>query len=78
MILKRSVAYRGRVGFPAMVGAEPCTGSYNPTAPPILAEESIPNEPAITAATFYAVVYGRALTQTQLDAVLGGVRSIQP
>jgi iron complex transport system substrate-binding protein len=36
------------------------------------------HEPAITAATFYAVVYGRALTQSQLDAVLGGVGSIQP
>ena len=36
------------------------------------------HEPAIMAATFYAVVYGRALTQTQLDAVLDGVRSIQP
>ncbi len=30
------------------------------------------------AATFHAVVYGRALTPQQLDAVLGGVRSIQP
>jgi iron complex transport system substrate-binding protein len=36
------------------------------------------HEPAIMAATFYAVVYGRALTQTQLGAVLDGVRSIQP
>ena len=34
-------------------------------------------EPASIAATFYAVVYGRALTPPQLDAVLGGVRSIQ-
>jgi len=36
------------------------------------------HEPATIAATFYAVVYGRALTPLQLDAVLGGVRSIQP
>lgn len=36
------------------------------------------HEPASTAAAFYAVVYGRALTPEQLDAVLGGVRSIQP
>ncbi len=36
------------------------------------------HEPAILAATFYAVVFGRALTQPQLDAVLGGVRSVQP
>ena len=36
------------------------------------------HEPAVIGATFSAVVYGRALTQTQLDAVLGGVRSIQP
>jgi iron complex transport system substrate-binding protein len=36
------------------------------------------HEPASLAATFYAVVYGHVLTQTQLDAVLGGVRSIQP
>jgi iron complex transport system substrate-binding protein len=36
------------------------------------------HEPATLAATFHAVVYGRALTQTQFDAVLGGVRSIQP
>lgn len=36
------------------------------------------HEPAMLAATFNAVVYGRALTQPQLDAVLGGVRSMQP
>jgi iron complex transport system substrate-binding protein len=36
------------------------------------------HEPATLAATFYAVVYGRALTQQQFDAVLGGVRSSQP
>jgi iron complex transport system substrate-binding protein len=36
------------------------------------------HEPASIAAAFYAVVYGRALTPPQLDAVLGGVRSIQP
>jgi iron complex transport system substrate-binding protein len=35
------------------------------------------HEPATIAATFYAVVYGRALTPPQLDAVLGDVRSIQ-
>ena len=36
------------------------------------------HEPATLAATFNAVVYGRALTPPQLDAVLGGVRAIQP
>jgi iron complex transport system substrate-binding protein len=36
------------------------------------------HEPTSMAATFYAVVYGRALTPQQLDTVLGGVRSIQP
>jgi iron complex transport system substrate-binding protein len=36
------------------------------------------HEPAPLAATFNAVVYGRALTPSQLDAVLGGVRAIQP
>lgn len=36
------------------------------------------HEPASMAATFHAVVYGHALTPPQLDAVLGGVRSIQP
>jgi iron complex transport system substrate-binding protein len=36
------------------------------------------HEPATLAATFYAVVYGRALPPAQLDTVLGGVRSIQP
>jgi iron complex transport system substrate-binding protein len=36
------------------------------------------HEPASIAATFHAVVYGRALTPPQLDAVLGDVRSIQP
>ncbi len=36
------------------------------------------HEPESLAATFNAVVYGRALTQPQLDAVLGGVRSLQP
>jgi iron complex transport system substrate-binding protein len=35
------------------------------------------HEPAVIAATFNAIVYGRALTQPQLDAVLAGVRSIQ-
>ena len=34
--------------------------------------------PPTIAATFDAVVYGLALTQSQLDAVLSGVRSIQP
>ncbi len=36
------------------------------------------HEPATLAATFNAVVHGRALTRPQLDAVLDGVRSIQP
>ncbi len=36
------------------------------------------HEPASIAAAFYAVVYGRAPTAPQLDAVLGGIRSIQP
>jgi iron complex transport system substrate-binding protein len=36
------------------------------------------HEPTTIAATFNAVVYGRALTPQQLDAVLGGVRTIQP
>lgn len=36
------------------------------------------HEPAAIAALFHAVVYGRPLTPAQLDAVLGGVRSIQP
>jgi iron complex transport system substrate-binding protein len=36
------------------------------------------HEPANAAATFYAVVYGRALTPAQLDSVLDGVRSLQP
>jgi len=36
------------------------------------------HEPATIAATFYAVVYGRALTPPQLDAVLAGVRPVQP
>ncbi len=36
------------------------------------------HEPASMAATFHAVVYGHALTPPRLDAVLGGVRSIQP
>jgi iron complex transport system substrate-binding protein len=36
------------------------------------------HEPAVIAASFNAVVYGHALTPTQLDAVLGGVRSIRP
>lgn len=36
------------------------------------------HEPATIAATFYAVVYGRALTPQQLDAVTGSVRSLQP
>lgn len=36
------------------------------------------HEPAVLAATFNAVVYGRALTQQQLTTVLGGVPSIQP
>ena len=36
------------------------------------------HEPATIAATFHAIVYGRALTSQQLDAVLGGVRAIQP
>jgi iron complex transport system substrate-binding protein len=36
------------------------------------------HEPASIAATFYAVVYGRALTPRQLDAVLADVRPIQP
>ena len=36
------------------------------------------HEPSAIAATFHAVVYGRALTPQHLDAVLGGIRSIQP
>jgi iron complex transport system substrate-binding protein len=36
------------------------------------------HEPAGMAALFHAVVYGRALTTQQLDAVLAGVRSLQP
>jgi iron complex transport system substrate-binding protein len=36
------------------------------------------HEPATLAATFYSVVYGHALTPPQLDAVLSGVRPIQP
>jgi iron complex transport system substrate-binding protein len=36
------------------------------------------HEPATLAATFNAVVYGRALMPTQLEAVLSGVRSFQP
>jgi iron complex transport system substrate-binding protein len=36
------------------------------------------HEPAALAATFNAVVYGRALTPQQLDAVLAGVRPVQP
>jgi iron complex transport system substrate-binding protein len=36
------------------------------------------HEPASIAATFNAVVYGRALTAEKLDAVLGGIHSIQP
>jgi iron complex transport system substrate-binding protein len=35
------------------------------------------HEPATLAATFNAVVYGRPLTADQLDAVLGGVHSLQ-
>ena len=35
-------------------------------------------DPATLAATFDAVVYGRALTPAQLDALSGGVRSLQP
>src|SRR4029077_19683749 len=33
------------IPFPAMSGADPCTGSYNPTAPPTLADASSPSEP---------------------------------
>lgn len=36
------------------------------------------HEPAALAAAFYAVVYGRALTPEQFDAVLGGVRPFKP
>jgi iron complex transport system substrate-binding protein len=36
------------------------------------------HEPATIAATFNAVVYGRALTPAQLDTVLGDVRPLQP
>jgi iron complex transport system substrate-binding protein len=36
------------------------------------------HEPAALAATFYAVIYGRAPTAAQLASVLGGVRSLQP
>ncbi len=36
------------------------------------------HEPATIAATFHAVVYGRALTARQLDSVLDGVRPYQP
>src|SRR6266567_2885335 len=40
------IAPRGlAIPFPAMSGAEPCTGSYNPTGPPILADASSPSEP---------------------------------
>ncbi len=34
-----------------MSGAEPCTGSYSPTAPPTLAEASRPSEPHIADAS---------------------------
>jgi iron complex transport system substrate-binding protein len=36
------------------------------------------HEPMSMAATFHAVVYGRALTDQKLDAVIAGVRSIRP
>jgi len=36
------------------------------------------HEPASLAALFNAVVYGHTLTPAQLNAVLGGVRPIQP
>jgi iron complex transport system substrate-binding protein len=36
------------------------------------------HEPASLAATFYAAVYGRALTPAQLQTVLGAVRPFQP
>jgi iron complex transport system substrate-binding protein len=36
------------------------------------------HEPSSIAATFHAVIYGRALIPRQLDAALGGIRSIQP
>lgn len=36
------------------------------------------HEPAALAATFNAVVYGRALTPAQLDTVLAGVHTLQP
>jgi iron complex transport system substrate-binding protein len=36
------------------------------------------HEPATLAATFNAVVYGRALTPAQLDTVLAGVHSLKP
>jgi iron complex transport system substrate-binding protein len=36
------------------------------------------HEPAALAATFNAVVYGRALTPAQLETVLAGVHAIQP
>ena len=35
-------------------------------------------EPRVLAAFFNAVVYGRALTAQQLDALLAGARSLQP
>ena len=36
------------------------------------------SDPRTLAALFNAVVYGRALTAPQLDALLAGVRSLQP
>src|SRR5580658_1241732 len=33
------------IPFPAISGADPCTGSYNPTAPPTLADARRPSEP---------------------------------
>ena len=37
------------IPWPAMSGAEPCTGSYRPTSPPTLADPSSPSEPQIRA-----------------------------
>ena len=34
--------------FPAISGAEPCTGSYRSTSPPIVADASMPSEPVNT------------------------------
>ena len=50
MPTERIIASGLALSSPAMSGAEPCTGSYMPISPPMLAEGSIPNEPVIIAA----------------------------